>query len=238
MFSPDAPSTAPASSAPPPAGGASSEVPGGRDRVLAAAFARVAEHGAAGASVRAIAGDAGVSPALVLHHFGSKDGLLAACDAHLADLLLALKSDAMARGPGLDVAAAVAAASTEVAPLGAYLARRLVEGGAAVTELVDRLVADAHGYVRTGIERGLVRPSARERERTVLLTLWSLGALALHRHAGRLLGYDPTDGPEALARWSALATEVLATGILTPAALAGGIDAEAGAHGAAEEGRR
>ena len=217
MFSKEARAAAvPADDAPAPA----DDAPAGRDRILTAALARVAEHGAAGASVRAIAGDAGVSPALVLHHFGSKDGLLAACDEHVAAVIGAAKSDAMARGPGLDVAAAVAAASTRAAPLGAYLARRLVEGGPAVTALVDRLVTDAHGYVRAGIESGLVRPSVHERERTVLLTLWSLGALALHRHASRLLGFDPTDGPEELARWSALATEVLAAGVLTPTAAA------------------
>jgi AcrR family transcriptional regulator len=50
--------------------------------VLAAARAAFAERGYEGASIRAIAGDAGVDPALVHHYFGSKDQLfLAAVEA-------------------------------------------------------------------------------------------------------------------------------------------------------------
>lgn len=192
----------------------------GRDRILAAALAGIATAGVAGTSIRAIAAEAGVSPALVLHHFGSKDGLVAACDAHLAAVVRGLKGDALGSGPGLDPVAAIAAAADAGAPLVRYLARRLVDGGPEVDALVDRIAEDAHGYVRTGVESGLLRPSAHERERTLLLVLWSLGALALHHHARRLLGYSVLDGPEGLARWGGLAAEVLAGGVLTPEALA------------------
>ena len=50
------------------------------ERIWHAALARFAEEGYAASSVRTIAADAGVSPALILHHFGSKEGLRAACD--------------------------------------------------------------------------------------------------------------------------------------------------------------
>jgi len=189
-----------------------------RSRILAAACERVSTGGTAGASVRGIAADADVSPALVLHHFGSKDGLLAACDAHVLATIDHLKSDALAQGPGLDILGAVAHSSEVAAPLVRYLARRLVEGGPAVDELVDTMVADAHRYVRAGIENGVIRPSAHEQSRTVLLTLWSLGALALHHHAERLLGFSLLDGPEGVQRWSELGAEVLMSGLLTPEA--------------------
>jgi AcrR family transcriptional regulator len=58
--------------------------------VLAAARAAFAERGFDGATIRAIAADAGVDPALVHHYFGSKDQLfLAAIEApaNPADLL-------------------------------------------------------------------------------------------------------------------------------------------------------
>ncbi len=42
-----------------------------------------AERGAKGATIRAIAERAGVSPALLQHHFGTKEQLRAACDDHV-----------------------------------------------------------------------------------------------------------------------------------------------------------
>jgi AcrR family transcriptional regulator len=190
-----------------------------RRRIIAAAMARVAESGTAGASVRAIAAEADVSPALVLHHFGTKAGLLDACDDHLLGAVRQRKSDALATGPSLDVLGGMAAVSEELVPLVRYLARRLTEGGAAMASLVDRIVADAHEYVRIGIDSGYIRPSAHERDRTVLLTLWSLGALVLHEQAERLLGCSTLAGSEGVERWSTLAMEVLAGGILTQEAM-------------------
>jgi AcrR family transcriptional regulator len=51
---------------------------GTRQAILDAARARFAEHGWDRATIRAIAGDAGVDPALVLHFFGSKKVLFTA----------------------------------------------------------------------------------------------------------------------------------------------------------------
>jgi AcrR family transcriptional regulator len=48
---------------------------GSREKILAAARARFASDGYDGASIRGIAGDAGVDPALVRHFFGSKEHL-------------------------------------------------------------------------------------------------------------------------------------------------------------------
>jgi AcrR family transcriptional regulator len=51
---------------------------GARDRILDAARARFAADGYAGATIRAIAGQADVDPALVHHYFGPKTQLFAA----------------------------------------------------------------------------------------------------------------------------------------------------------------
>ena len=52
-----------------------------RDRIRDAAIAAFAERGFDAASLRDIAQRAGVSAALIVHHFGSKDGLREECDA-------------------------------------------------------------------------------------------------------------------------------------------------------------
>ena len=51
---------------------------GTRDAILDAARKRFAEHGYDGATIRGIAADAGVDPALVHHFFGTKERLFAA----------------------------------------------------------------------------------------------------------------------------------------------------------------
>ena len=51
---------------------------GTREAILAAARTRFGDHGYAGATIRAIAADAGVDPALAHHFFGTKERLFAA----------------------------------------------------------------------------------------------------------------------------------------------------------------
>src|SRR6266850_4806448 len=51
---------------------------GTREKVLAAARSHFSEAGYDGATVRGIAAAAGVDPALVLHYFGSKEGVFRA----------------------------------------------------------------------------------------------------------------------------------------------------------------
>ena len=64
---------------------------GTREAILAAARAGFAERGYTGTTIRAVAKAADVDPALVLHFFGTKDDLFAAC--------LALPPEMMARMP-------------------------------------------------------------------------------------------------------------------------------------------
>jgi AcrR family transcriptional regulator len=59
-----------------------------RDAVLEAARSRFARYGYDGTKVRDVAADAGVDPALVMHFYGSKEGLFAAAilDIHTSSL--------------------------------------------------------------------------------------------------------------------------------------------------------
>jgi TetR/AcrR family transcriptional repressor of bet genes len=71
--------------------------PDARRLSLIEATARVlARDGASGASVRAIAIAAGVSPGLVAHHFGGVDALIAATYAHVGEQVAAALDAAVA----------------------------------------------------------------------------------------------------------------------------------------------
>jgi len=185
-------------------------------RIRDAAIACFAEHGIAGTTVRKVATSARVSAGLVMHHFGSMDGLRAACDEHVTAVIRELKGGAMAAGAAFDPLAAFRSAAGGP-PLARYLARTLVDQSPQVADLVDELVTDAIAYIETGVETGMLTASRYPRERAAILTIWSLGALVLHQHLERLIGIDitgPIDQPEAVSAYVAPGLEIL-SGFLT-----------------------
>ena len=71
-------------------------------RIRQAAIELFPVDGIDGTTIRAVAAAASVSPALVLHHFGSKQGLLDACDDYVVDLVRTTKAQAVADGSATD----------------------------------------------------------------------------------------------------------------------------------------
>lgn len=80
-----------------------------RRDLLAAASALVAEAGPQGATVRAIAARAGVTPGLIRHYFGSKEALLAEAYLALMDGMTEAASAAGGAGPVARLAGFIAA---------------------------------------------------------------------------------------------------------------------------------
>ncbi|HEU4808517.1 MAG TPA: helix-turn-helix domain-containing protein, partial [Homoserinimonas sp.] len=64
-----------------------------RSRIRDAAVVLFGREGYARTSVRAIAQHAQVSPALVIHHFGSKEGLRQECDQHIVAEIFGRSAD-------------------------------------------------------------------------------------------------------------------------------------------------
>jgi AcrR family transcriptional regulator len=189
-----------------------------RARIRDAAIACFGDTGVAATTVRQIAEVADVSPALVIHHFGSKEQLRVACDQHVAEVIRSGKSAAMAAGPGLDPLAAVRT-SGDVAPIMRYLARTLPDSTPETARLFDEMVADAEAYMAEGVQTGVVQPSAHPRGQATILLAWTLGALVLHEHLERVLGVDLTDGPEAAFTnpdYMVPIMEIYSRGLLTP----------------------
>ena len=186
-------------------------------RIRDAAITAFAENGVAGTSLRTIAAAADVSPGLVIHHFGSKEGLRAACDEYVTTLIRDLKSGAMGSGAAFDVTAAFR--SIGDVPASKYLARTLVDSSQHVSELVDELTRDAVDYLETGVETGMLKPSKYPNERAAILMIWSLGALVLHEHLERLIGVDITAdfsaNPKAASAYMAPILELYSNGFLT-----------------------
>lgn len=194
-------------------------------RIRDAAITLIAEQGVAATSVRAIATAAGVSPALIIHHFGSKDALRVACDQHIVAVLREYKTKNLRASVGLNVVEALNE-WRDGPPLARYLARTLVDGSPHVTEIIDEMVADGVKYMDEGVESGLLQPTAYPHERTAILSIWTLGALVLHEHLERLIGFDilayPAEmqDPTAATAYLGPLIEMLGAGVFTPEAAA------------------
>jgi AcrR family transcriptional regulator len=89
--------TASVSGTPPRRSGRRTGDSGTREAILEAARARFAEHGYDGATIRGIAADAGVDPALVHHFYGTKERLFVA-----AMRFPVVPSDVIGRMVGID----------------------------------------------------------------------------------------------------------------------------------------
>lgn len=181
-----------------------------------AALRLFAEPGGARASVRDIATAAGVSPALVIRHFGSMEGLREAVDAHVATQIGALLEHIASDPAGAidpHSSASFADAATRLfgddSPLPRYLLRSLVDGGdrgAALVELITRSSVEAW---QSMIDAGAVSPGPDPRARAALVAMIDLAALALREPLGALLGADPLTG-EGAERWTAEVARMLA----------------------------
>lgn len=143
-----------------------------------------------GVTIRTIAAGAGVSPGLVLHHFGSKSGLRAECDRHVLATIRTAKLDVVGPG-GPETMLAQLADTRENRPIATYALASLTAGGDLAEHLLEEMTEMTLEFLEAGVEEGSIRPSRVPRERARYLTLTSLGLLLLEYH--RLAAAHPGD---------------------------------------------
>jgi AcrR family transcriptional regulator len=147
-------------------------------RIRDAAIEQFGEHGF-GVGLRAIAEAAGVSAALVIHHFGSKDGLRKACDDYVAEEIRSDKSEAMrSADPGTWFAQLAEIES--YAPMMAYLVRSMQSGGELAKTLVRRMIDNAEGYLDEGVRAGTLKPSRDPHARARYLAITGAGGFLMY----------------------------------------------------------
>lgn len=177
-----------------------------RARIRDAAMAEFAARGVSGATIRGIAEQAGVSPALVQHHFGTKEGLRAACDAYVLDYLRAGVTEGIDGGQ-IGETDFVAAIYRSAPPVLRYLARALVDGSAAAAAVFDEIVAFTEQYLAG------VPAQSDAHTRAVVFTAMRLGLTVLQEHVSRGLGTDMLS-PEGSARVGLATLDVVAPQII------------------------
>lgn len=160
-----------------------------RARIRDAAVARFPRDGFSGTTIRAIAADVGVSPGLVLHHFGSKVKLRRECDEYVIRQLGDVKRESLRSG-GHREGNAVLAAYRLVEPVLKYLAWTLTTGGEAAAQIFDDLLSDVVRQLEDYQETGLVNLTDDTRSQATVLLAMQLGGLVLHEHTSRALAAD------------------------------------------------
>lgn len=183
-------------------------------RIRDAAMAVFARHGFHKATIRAIAAEAEVSAALVIHHYGSKDALRDACDRHVLDAATADKQAILAGGYGPQFATYLSE-HPEVAVQLAYLSRGVSDGGDLRDRWFDALVERTDALVAARTEAGAYLPSADPRARAVVLVAQSLATLVFAPQIARHFGAADLNDPHAYGRLGRAVLELYAHGLVT-----------------------
>lgn len=174
-----------------------------RGRILESAVALFGAHGFSATTVRAIADAAGVSAALVLHHFVSKDDLRRECDHRVVRFITSK-----------DATAAVEVVAGEASRFGPYIARMLSEPGDASDALFDRLLDSARKAVDRGVRAGTMSESDDRDAQAVALLAFGVAPFFLVHQLARWAGGDPQIG---IARVAGPIADIYARGLFTAA---------------------
>ncbi|QIM17034.1 TetR/AcrR family transcriptional regulator [Leucobacter insecticola] len=160
------------------------------DSILAAALELFGQHGVDGVSVRAIAARAGVSPGLVIHHFGSKEELREACNAHVSKQLVQTKDGAPTSVGIRGTLDTWMQDPSRYDTLLNYLTRMLMDGGDPGLQLFKNLVRDTVTIVQTQMDAGVMRQLDDPEMVAIVLTSQGLASLMLRGHVSEMLGSD------------------------------------------------
>ena len=182
-----------------------------------AAMGLFAERSYADVTVRQIASVAGVSPALVIHHYGSKENLRAVLEERVAAFVESMLAD-LARVPeggSISVAELFADRLEREPAMAGYVRRLLCDGGPAGVALFERLYQVTRAGMQALGQAGVVRPSHDEPVRDAFLLSNDLAMLLFRPHLSQVVGIDPLSR-DGLIRWSAEVIDVYTGGVFMP----------------------
>jgi AcrR family transcriptional regulator len=195
--------------------------PDARDRILLAALESLAEHGERATTVRAVAAAAGVSPSLVIFHFGSKQGLRAAVDAAVLErfeAVLAAAAPAPSDEPAelVDRLVGTVGRLVAVPAVRGYLRHALMEPGGS-SDLPRRALELARRELDVLVEAGVVRAEVDREYAAVQLLMLIMGPLWLAPVLEPVMP-QPLFSPEGVERRVRANVDLLLHGIIaTPA---------------------
>jgi AcrR family transcriptional regulator len=180
-----------------------------RARIRDEALRLFAERGPDAVTMRDIAAAAGVSAALLIRHYGSKDGLVEAVGNHVVatfEVLLTRMTE-QTGAVGLDVAAmpslldGLATHLPHDSAIPAYLTRMLITGGPAGSALFERLFRLSQDTLEAMVAAGIASRGEDAEVRAAFLLINDLAVLTLRPRLTEVLGVDPLSAA-GMRRWA------------------------------------
>ena len=174
-----------------------------RARIRDAAIALMAERGIGGATIRDIAQAAGVSSGLVRHHFGSKEGLRAACDEYAMNVLTGI-------GRRFTDSMLIDGVTPELLRLQRYLVQSMMEESPASNALFDRMMEYGEQWLAS-TDMKLHDPRAV----IAVIGVMKLSLYTMSDQLSRVLGEDVRT-PRGWTRILQASLEVFSHAVITP----------------------
>jgi len=174
-----------------------------KERLIEVATAVFAREGFAGTSLRMIAVEAGVSAALLVHHFGSKQNLIEQTITQtLGDWMRA--KDGLSKLSISEALAQWTIVSKEGSVKLAFFKQVMLAGGKPAQILLERMHAEAKGRIVQLSEAGKMRRLEDPDTAALLMAIYGLAPLLMSDSIKKILGGDITDEAvsEKLARSS------------------------------------
>lgn len=185
-----------------------------RARIRLAALELFGQQGFDRTTIRQIAARAGVSPGLVIHHFGSKKELIEACDEHVLELFGDERVFLETSGP-MPSLAGFLGQHPDLQPVLGYLVQGLRTGGDLAQRIFDRFCDLSSQSLSEAESRGLVHLPA-DREAAIALTFaWSAGVMMLGDLFAHRLGGEHLTDPDVIARYGTVSVEMFTHGVIT-----------------------
>jgi AcrR family transcriptional regulator len=172
-----------------------------RARIRDAALRQFAELGYAGTTIRGVAAAAGVSLGLVRHHFGSKEALRDAVDAHVLAEIRQANDQVRADTDKGEYTTPTISRATVRPFYQRYLARSLMDGSPLIATMYDQIVEMTADWLKLSDEASTTPVHTDRRSRAAVLTAMVMGIPLLREHLSRALGVDPdsTEGDDQVA---------------------------------------
>jgi len=185
-----------------------------REQLLSIAVEMFAANGFAQTSLRAIAKQAGVSPALLVHHFGTKDALIKEAIATtlghwVADKKAVMLDDESSQLSHWQTIMAQGATSLN------FYRQVLLAGGDYSQRLFAATVSESENLLEQMRSAGRLRDVKDAKTTALMLALSGLGSVLFMDHIERILGGSIASGPVAKKLINAN-NQMLEEGIFVP----------------------